>query len=146
MNAKDIYKKIDDLNEAVSLNISMSGDNAEDVGNLFNMMRGDKPEMKPVDIKMLSPRDDIAKSLSIMGPKKPEMDKPMPMKLSVDPKSLGEDEVEEKSWDNPDEDYKDTKYMTKDLSGGLNRSRKLILKLQAETIQCRLLKIKLKKV
>ena len=64
MNAKDIYKKIDDLNEAVSMNISMSGDNAEDVGNLFNMMRGDKPEMKPVDIKMLSPRDDIAKSLS----------------------------------------------------------------------------------
>jgi hypothetical protein len=51
MNAKDIYKKIDDLNEAVSMNISMSGDNAEDVGNLFNMMRGDKPEMKPVDIK-----------------------------------------------------------------------------------------------
>ena len=78
MNAKDIYKKIDDLNEAVSMNISMSGDNAEDVGNLFNMMRGDKPEMKPVDIKMLSPRDDIAKSLSIMGPKKPEMDKPTP--------------------------------------------------------------------
>ena len=125
MNAKDIYKKIDDLNEAVSMNISMSGDNAEDVGNLFNMMRGDKPEMKPVDIKMVSPRDDIAKSLSIMGPKKPEMDKPMPMKLPMDPKPCGEDEVEEKSWDNsPDEDYKDTKYMTKDLSGGLNRPKK----------------------
>jgi hypothetical protein len=124
MNAKDIYKKIDDLNEAVSMNISMSGDNAEDVGNLFNMMRGDKPEMKPVDIKMLSPRDDIAKSLSIMGPKKPEMDKPMPMKLPMDPKPCGEDEVEEKSWDNsPDEDYKDQHYMTKDLSGGIDREK-----------------------
>ena len=60
-----------------------------------------------------------------MGPKKPEMDKPMPMKLPMDPKPCGEDEVEEKSWDNsPDEDYKDTKYMTKDLSGGLNRPKK----------------------
>ena len=52
----------------------------------------------------------------------------------MDPKSCGEDEVEEKSWDNPDEDYKDTKYMTKDLSGGLNRSKKTYPKLQAETI------------
>ena len=62
----------------------------------------------------------------------------------------GEDEVEEEvegDYANDDEDYKDTKYMTKDLSGGLNRSQEnLSQSCRRRQSQCRLLKIKLKKV
>ena len=50
MKLEDIYKKIDALNEAVSMNISMSGDNAQDVGDLFNMMRGEQPKAEPIKI------------------------------------------------------------------------------------------------
>ena len=38
---------------------------------------------------------------------------------------MGEDEVEEAEWDNPDEEYKDDDYMTKDIAGGLNRKTKV---------------------
>jgi hypothetical protein len=138
MKLEDIYKKIDALNEAVSMNISMSGDNAQDVGDLFNMMRGEQPKAEP--IKMLPPRDDIEKSLSIIdrpGPMdkdqlKPGIqDKPCPIcgKNHLGNSGCGEavddEEVPVEEWDNePDEEYQDTKYMTKDLSGGLNRQKK----------------------
>ena len=39
MKLQDIYKKIDDLNETASMNISMSGDTANDVGVLLKMMQ-----------------------------------------------------------------------------------------------------------
>ena len=39
------------------------------------------------------------------------------------PCGMGEDEVEEAEWDNPDEEYKDDDYMTRDIAGGLNRPK-----------------------
>jgi hypothetical protein len=43
----------------------------------------------------------------------------------------GPDESVEEEWDNsPQEDYRDHKHMTKDLSGGLNREKKAYAKAQ----------------
>ena len=39
MKLNDIYKKIDSLNEQASMNISMTGDTADDVGVLLKMMQ-----------------------------------------------------------------------------------------------------------
>ena len=67
MKLKDIYKKIDSLNEAVNMSISMSGETADDVATLMKMVKdaGGKPEVITPMPKM-SPRDDIEKSLKVM--------------------------------------------------------------------------------
>ena len=39
MNLKDIYKKIDSLNESVNMSISMSGETADDVATLMKMVK-----------------------------------------------------------------------------------------------------------
>ena len=125
MKLKDIYKKIDSLNEAVNMSISMSGETADDVATLMKMVKdaGGKPEiMAPMGPKM-SPRDDIEKSLKVMD--LPPMPKEMP-KGMPDMEPGCEDEVaKEGDWDNaPDEKYQDTAYMQNDLAGGLNRQKK----------------------
>ena len=125
MKLKDIYKKIDSLNEAVNMSISMSGENTDDVATLMKMVKdaGGKPEiMAPMGPKM-SPRDDIEKSLKVMD--LPPMPKEMP-KGMPDMEPGCEDEVaKEGDWDNaPDEKYQDTAYMQNDLAGGLNRQKK----------------------
>ena len=122
MKLKDIYKKIDSLNEAVNMSISMSGETADDVATLMKMVKdaGGKPEiMAPMGPKM-SPRDDIEKSLKVMDLP------PMPKKMPMDMEPGCEDEVaKEGEWDNaPDEKYQDTAYMQNDLAGGLNRQKK----------------------
>ena len=63
MKLQDIYKKIDDLNETASMNISMSGDTADDVGVLLKMMQNAGLEKAgPVsDISDPNPRMDIEK-------------------------------------------------------------------------------------
>tara|TARA_B100000902_G_scaffold313051_1_gene303403 strand:+ start:7938 stop:8513 length:576 start_codon:yes stop_codon:yes gene_type:complete len=76
MNLKDIYKKIDTLNESVNMSISMSGETADDVATLMKMVKdaGGKPEViEPMP--KLSPRDDIEKSIAILD--KPEGPKDM---------------------------------------------------------------------
>ena len=125
MKLKDIYKKIDSLNEAVNMSISMSGETADDVATLMKMVKdaGGKPEiMAPMGPKM-SPRDDIEKSLKVMD--LPPMPKEMP-KGMPDMEPGCEDEVaKEGDWDNaPDEKYQDAAYMQNDLAGGLNRQKK----------------------
>ena len=153
MNLKDIYKKIDTLNESVNMSISMSGETADDVATLMKMVKdaGGKPEViEPMP--KLSPRDDIEKSIAILdkpeGPKEPDMKLP-PMAMDADKdgkdepcgicgktheteitKSLcaadnKDSEATEGEWDNsPDEKYQDTAYMQNDLAGGLNRQKK----------------------
>ena len=122
MKLKDIYKKIDSLNEAVNMSISMSGETADDVATLMKMVKdaGGKPEVITPMPKM-SPRDDIEKSLKVMDLP------PMPPKGMDDMEPGCEDEVAEKEgeWDNsPDEQHQDTAYMQNDLAGGLNRQKK----------------------
>tara|TARA_X000000368_G_scaffold405983_1_gene383739 strand:+ start:28 stop:966 length:939 start_codon:yes stop_codon:yes gene_type:complete len=122
MKLKDIYKKIDSLNEAVNMSISMSGETADDVATLMKMVKdaGGKPEIIPPMGPTMSPRDDIEKSLKVMDLP------PMPKKMPMDMEPGCEDEVaKEGEWDNaPDEKYQDTAYMQNDLAGGLNRQKK----------------------
>tara|TARA_B100000405_G_scaffold299744_1_gene258480 strand:+ start:93 stop:707 length:615 start_codon:yes stop_codon:yes gene_type:complete len=121
MKLNEIYKKIDAMNEAVNMSISMSGETADDVATLMKMVKdaGGKPEIIPPMPKM-SPRDDIEKSLKVMDLP------PAPKKMPMDMEPGCEDEVaKEGDWDNsPDEKYQDTAYMQNDLAGGLNRQKK----------------------
>ena len=70
MKLKDIYKKIDDMNEQASMNISMSGETADDVGKLLRMMKDAGLEKaEPVGPDMLTPgpmRTDIDKFRDIV--------------------------------------------------------------------------------
>ena len=130
------------IDEVASMNISMSGDNANEVAQLVSIMRGTGADAKPVDTDMINPPMD--KLRAIVGPKMPaddmrggDMDDLKPGvqkepckvcgKVHLGNSGCGEstEEVETEEWDNaPDEDYKDHQYMTKDLSGGINREKK----------------------
>jgi len=119
-----INESTDPLNEVSSMNISMTGDNADEVAQLVNIMRagGDvmpRPSMEP---KMPPSQDmDMGKALSIMGP--PDMGPDMgPDMDSKDDMLKGEKESTD--WANsPDEQYMDHNYMNNDLAGGINRSK-----------------------
>ena len=90
MKLNDIYKKIDSMNEQASMNISMSGETADDVGKLLRMMKDAGLEKaEPVSPDLLSPGDmrgDIDKFKDIVdkgdGPEGPPspcgMDAPEP--------------------------------------------------------------------
>ena len=134
-------KEIKQINEAASMSINMSGETADDVARLVQIMRDggapDAGEMKP---DMMPPMDapDMGKMRDLVKlappidmdgmdgpPEMPDMgkddgkDKDAIMGMGM------EDDVEEAGYDNsPEEDYKDHNYMTKDLSGGINREKK----------------------
>ena len=126
------------IDEVASMNISMSGDDASEVAQLVKIMRGTGADAKPVDTDMINPPMDKLKA--IVGPKMPtgDMDDLKPGvqkepckvcgKVHLGNSGCGEstEEIEaEEDWDNsPEEDYKDHQYMTKDLSGGINREKK----------------------
>ena len=151
-------KEIKQINEAASMSINMSGETADDVARLVQIMQQggapDAGEMKPDMMPPMGPPDmgkmrDLVKDLPPMdmdGPVGPGDDmndlKPGIQKEPCDAcgkvhlgnSSCGshEDvdaeidaEVDEAGWANsPDEDYQDHEYMTKDLSGGINREKK----------------------
>ena len=131
MRLDDIYKKVEawdkeikkELSETASASINMSGDSAEDVIKLMNALKGEKQadsiDDMPVAIKKapsMEPVDNMAKLRDLVkGPEQGPMDMKIPMKVGDDV----DQEVPEEEWDNaPDEDYKDTNYMNKTLSGG----------------------------
>lgn len=85
--------------------------------------------------------DELAQLLKVMGggaaPEAPshsdqEMDMHMMRQIMSDPEpeeesacgSMEDSDVEEDYINEPDEDYRDHKFMTKDLSGGINREKK----------------------
>lgn len=137
-------KEVKQINEAASMSINMSGETADDVARLVQIMRDggapDAGEMKPDMMPPMGPPDmgkmrDLVKMAPPPGADMDGMDGPpdMPDMGKGDDKDkdaimgMGgmEDDVEEAGYDNsPEEDYKDHNYMTKDLSGGLNREKK----------------------
>lgn len=149
-------KEIKQINEAASMSINMSGETADDVARLVQIMQQggapDAGEMKPDMMPPVGPPDmgkmrDLVKDLPPMdmdGPVGPGDDmndlKPGIQKEPCDAcgkvhlgnSSCGshEDvdidaEVDEAGYDNsPEEEYKDHNYMTRDLSGGINREKK----------------------
>lgn len=124
MKLQDIYKKIDDLNEAASMNISLTGDSPQEVGDLFKVL-GDK-DLNPEPMPSLGMRGDIEKSMDIMKKMDGPKDGPMPMPSDMPKKLTMQDEPgdNEDYANSPDEQHQDTKFMTKDLAGGLNKEKK----------------------
>ena len=113
--------------DPVRMNVNISAAGKEHVADLMDMMKNaGMAGAEPVSAKTLAPRLDMERLRGIVD--EPEMDKPM-MKLPA-PEEM-EDDVEEEGYDNePDPEYQDHKYMTKDLSGGLNREKKQYAKAQ----------------
>ena len=126
-----------------SMNISINGESAAEVAELAGILKnagmhdakpvsdilpraGEKPAMA-MDSPVRSVPGGAAFDLDYDGhddmvSKMRMMDEPAP---DDSPCGMGEEGVEEDSWDNsPDEAYADTQTMTKDLSGGLNRQKK----------------------
>ena len=154
LDSMDGPKEIKQINEAASMSINMSGETADDVARLVQIMQHggapDAGEMKPDMMPPMGPPDmgkmrDLVKDLPPMdmdGPVGPGDDmndlKPGIQKEPCDAcgkvhlgnSSCGGHEdvdadVDEAGWANsPDEDYQDHEYMTKDLSGGINREKK----------------------
>jgi len=94
MKLNDIYKKIDSLNEQASMNISMSGDTADDVGVLLKMMQnaGLKDAGPAGEISDPNPRMDIEKFRNIVD--KPDMDgEPKLLPQKDNPMIPGKDDV-----------------------------------------------------
>ena len=120
-----------DRGNPVSINVSMNASGKEHVEDLLDMMKkaglGGAEEVKP---DMMPMRMDMEKFRSIIDPDDDPKMLPKPgdepaIKLPAPEEMDMEDDVEEEGYANePEEEYKDTKYMTKDLSGGLNREKK----------------------
>lgn len=137
-------KEVKQINEAASMSINMSGDTADDVARLAEIMRGggapDAGEMKPDMMPPMGPPEmgkmrDLVKMAPPMDmdgpPDMPDMDKGDDKDKDAIMGMGMEDDVEEAGYDNsPEEDYKDHQYMTKDLSGGINREKKAYVKAQ----------------
>ena len=135
LDSMDSPKEVKQINEAANMSINMSGENADEVARLVDIMRGGgAPDPKPMAPDMM-PMDKM-RDLVKMGPP-PGMDD-MPKgdddkdKDAIMGMDMGmEDDVEEAGYDNsPEEDYKDHQYMTKDLSGGINREKQAYAKAQ----------------
>jgi hypothetical protein len=111
-----------DQGDPVRMNVNISAAGKDHVADLIDMMKNaGLGDAKPVDAKMLSPRLDMERLRGIVD--EPEMEADEVYADAAD------EEVEE--WDNePDPEYQDHEYMTKDLSGGLNREKKAYAKAQ----------------
>lgn len=87
----------------VTMNISLNASGKDNVADLMSMMKNaGLSNAEPVTTKTLSPRMDIERLRGIVDG--PEMHS-------------------EEYVNSPDEDYQDHKFMTKDLSGGINREK-----------------------
>lgn len=128
------------LDEMASMNVSMSGETADEVASLMRMMQNaGMNDAAPVTQDNMPVRQDMERLAGIMSepemPEMPEMPGDDEPEMSLPGQSTGDDEqdaedededdVENSSYDNaPDEDYQDAEYMTKDISGGLNKQKK----------------------
>jgi len=126
MDIRDIYKKVVELEECgdgmppmgspmqtpgspVSMNVSLNASGMENVKDLMDLVKN----------AGLQPTSKMALS---MEPKGGEMMGPKPCPICG---GMHEEEMACEDWDNsPDEEYKDDDFMTKDISGGINRKKK----------------------
>ena len=101
----------------VSMNVTLNASGEQNVQELIRMMQlAGASNAAPVADMHMGPADGHDDMVKLMR--------------MADEDYMPEEAVEE-DWDNtPQEDYKDHKYMTKDLSGGLNREKKAYAKSQ----------------
>lgn len=107
----------------VSMNISLNASGEKNVSDLLNMMKNaGLKDAEPVTPAMMPMRQDMERLNAIVG----EPDDQPDMEPSVGQEEIGMDDEAEESYDNaPDPEYADHQMMTKDLSGGLNREKKM---------------------
>ena len=144
------------VNESASMNISMSGDSASEVAELMKLMQNaGMSDAGPV-IKSLDKDGDMDHDMDDHGhdghdhdcgcdgpcdcaePEGPVMALPMPrtgpdmakIRDIVASADVDEKPAEEDYANEPDEEYANVDYMTKDLSGGLNKQKKMYAKAQ----------------
>lgn len=101
----------------VTMSISLNASGKDHVADLINMMKNAGMEQAQQASAAIMPmRTDMERLRGIVD--KPEMEDD-----AAYAEVINDDELEE--YDNePDPEYRDHKYMTKDLSGGLNREKK----------------------
>jgi len=112
-----------DRGNPVTLNVSMNASGKEHVEDLLDMMKNaGLGDAKPAADAMLPMRMDMERLRGMMD--EPEKDGKLDLDMNDDHQpDLDTEEVE--GYDNePDPEYQDHEYMTKDLSGGLNREKK----------------------
>ena len=118
-----------DKGNPVSVNVSMNASGKEHVADLLDMMKNaglggaqEVSKMPSMDMDASPMRMDIEKFRDIVdGPKDEAVADDGDEDEMPDMDDSDEDEKASEEWDNsPDEEYRDTKYMTKDISGGLN--------------------------
>jgi len=141
MNLKDMIAKMDaieapskkqKLDESASMNISMTADDAAQVGQLMSMMRNAGMEPQKVSDMPLSPRMDMEKNIKALGamdddPMIPGKDDvPGDMDLNAGCGMSHEDaDVEEGDYANsPEEDYKPYSDVITPPTNDLNKSKK----------------------
>jgi hypothetical protein len=112
-----------DQGTPVSINVSMNASGKEHVEDLLRMMQqaglGQAQEVKP---NMMPMRQDMERLRAIVG--EPEMEADAAYADTVE-----EDDFENATTE-PDEEYHDHEKMIKDLSGGINREKKMYKKSQ----------------
>ena len=102
------------LDEMSSMNISMSGETAEEVASLMKIVQnaGINPE-QGMSADTMPMRQDMERLNKIVSDPTAEIEPEKEITMG------------EEGYDNePDEDYQDSNYMTKDSSGGLNKQKK----------------------
>ena len=133
MDIRDIYKNFVDLENKdkeqlteASMNISMNGADAREIADLVAIIKNAGMDAKHIDMPMSHDAMHTDIDSHKIGPA------PCPTcggDHGDSPCGMGEEVVDE--WENtPDgsrgeEEYADHNYMVKDLSGGINRSKKM---------------------
>lgn len=112
-----------DEGSPVTMNISLNASGEKNVSDLLNMMKNaGLKDAEPVTPAMMPMRQDMERLNAIVGDPDDQPD----MEPSVGQEEIGMDDEAEESYDNaPDPEYADHHMMTKDLSGGLNREKKM---------------------
>lgn len=106
----------------VTMSISLNASGKENVDELMALLKGAGLAQSPAPAMGPSePPDMGALRAMVMKPEMPDMDD-----NEMDVKINSKGQLSKEEWDNsPDEQYSDHKTMTKDLSGGINRQKKM---------------------
>ena len=113
-----------DEGSPVTMNISLNASGEKNVSDLLNMMKNaGLKDAEPVTPAMMPMRQDMERLNAIVG----EPDDQPDMEPSVGQEEIAiDDEGDVEGYDNaPDPEQADHQMMTKDLSGGLNREKKM---------------------
>lgn len=108
----------------VSMNISLNASGEKNVQDLIKMMKNaGLQDAEPVTPAMMPMRQDMERLNAIVSDPEDQPD----MEPSVGQEEIAmDDEGDVEGYDNaPDPEYADHQMMTKDLSGGLNREKKM---------------------